>query len=301
MAGWLNRKQHDVIMYLHTENEILKEQLEKKGVKMKLSNAQRYKLAKKGKKLGRQGLMQYASIVTPDTILAWHRKLVAMKYTAKRMMKTGRQKRMEVIRGLCVQFAEENTNWGYGRIQGALSNLGYKVSMTTVGNILRAQGIVPSPERGKESNLQTFVRCHMDVMSAADFFTAEVWTLRGLVRYHVFFVMNLAQRQVEIVHIGCQVNGAVMAQLARNMTDSCDGILKAARYFVCDHDPLYTKDFRQLLTDTGVEVIDSLRSGLRPRRVALAPLRFAPSNKSGVSAAEWLCGEFRIGHQARVH
>jgi hypothetical protein len=114
----MNRKQHDVIMYLHAENEILKEQLDKKGVKLKLSNAQRYKLAKKGKKLGRQGLMQYASIVTPDTILAWHRKLVAMKYTAKRMMKTGRQKRMEVIRGLCVQFAEENMSWGYGRIQG---------------------------------------------------------------------------------------------------------------------------------------------------------------------------------------
>jgi hypothetical protein len=69
--------------------------------------------------------------------------------------------------------------------------------------------------------------------------------------------MNLAQRQVEIVHIGCQVNGAVMAQLARNMTDSFDGILKGARFFVCDHDPLYTKEFRQLLTDSGVEVIQT--------------------------------------------
>jgi hypothetical protein len=94
-------------------------------------------------------------------------------------------------------------------------------------------------------------------MSVADFFTVEVWMLRGLVRYHVFFVMNLAQRQVEIVHIGCQVNGAVMAQLARNMTDGIDGILKDARFFVCDHDPLYTKEFRQLLTDSGIEVIQT--------------------------------------------
>ena len=115
-------------------------------------------------------------------------------------------------------------------------------------------------------------------MSVADFFTVEVWTLRGLVRYHVFFVMNLAQRQVEIVHIGCQVNGAVMAQLGRNMTDDIDGILKDARFFVCDHDPLYTKEFHQLLTDSGVEVINSLRSGLRPKRVAFALLRFTPSN-----------------------
>ena len=150
-------------------------------------------------------------------------------------------------------------------------------------------------------NSNTLVRSHMDVMSVADFFTVEIWTLRGLVRYHVFFVMNLAQRKVEIVHIGCQVNGMVMAQLARNMTDSCDGILKGSRFFVCDHDPLYTKEFRQILTDCGFEVIDSLRSGLRPKRVAFAPLRFAPSNLSGMPPAEWLCGEFCLSHQARVH
>tara|TARA_B100001971_G_scaffold186646_1_gene186735 strand:- start:104 stop:673 length:570 start_codon:yes stop_codon:yes gene_type:complete len=97
----------------------------------------------------------------------------------------------------------------------------------------------------------------MDVMSVADFFTVEVWTLRGLVRYHVFFVMNLAKRQVEIAHIGCQVNGAVMTQVARNMTDSCDGILRGRHFFVCDHDSLYTKEFRQILTDSGVEVIQT--------------------------------------------
>lgn len=106
-------------------------------------------------------------------------------------------------------------------------------------------------------NSKQFVRSHMDVMSVADFFTVEVWTLRGLVRYHVFFVMNLAKRQVEVAHIGCQLNGAVMAQVARNMTDSCDGILKGRHFFVCDHDPLYTKEFRQILTNSGVEVIQT--------------------------------------------
>jgi hypothetical protein len=90
----MNRKQHDVIMYLHAENEILKEQLDKKGVKLKLSNTQRRKLAKRGKKLGRKGLMEYASIVTPETILYWHRKLVALKYTAKRKINTERQEEM---------------------------------------------------------------------------------------------------------------------------------------------------------------------------------------------------------------
>jgi hypothetical protein len=92
----------------------------------------------------------------------------------------------------------------------------------------------------------------MDVMSVADFFTVKVWTLRGLVRYHIIFVMNLAKRQIEMLYIGCQVNGAVMSQLARNMTDSCDGCLKDARFFVCDHDPLYTKEFQRVLTDCEV-------------------------------------------------
>ncbi len=158
LAGWMNRKQQKVIEYLLEENQILKQQFESTGKKLRLDNHQRRNLAKRGKAMGWAQLQQYATLVRPETILAWHRKLVALKYTAKRMLKTDRQKRMEVIQGLCVQFAEENMSWGYGRIQGALSNLGYKVSMTTVGNILRARGIVPSPERGKQSNWKTFVR-----------------------------------------------------------------------------------------------------------------------------------------------
>lgn len=153
-----------MINYLHAENEILKEQLDRKGIKLALSNTERRKLAKCGKKLGRKGLIQYASIVTPDRILYWHRKLVALKYTAKRKIKTDRQKEMEAIRELCIKFAEENASWGYGRIQGALSNLGYEVSETTVGNILRNAGIPPSEERmnsllGNSSCARTWRPC----------------------------------------------------------------------------------------------------------------------------------------------
>lgn len=132
---------------------------------MRLNDHPRRNLAKRSKAIGWADLQQYATLVRPETILGWHRKLVALKYTGKRRVRTDRQKRMEVIGELCVKFAEENQGWGYGRIQGALSNLGYKVSMTTVGNILRAKGIVPSPDRGKQSNWKTFVRSHMDVMS----------------------------------------------------------------------------------------------------------------------------------------
>lgn len=75
--------------------------------------------------------------------MAWHRKFIALKYTGKREINTERQQEMEVIRELCVKFAEENPDWGYNRIQGALSNVGYDVSDTTVGNILEPMALFP--------------------------------------------------------------------------------------------------------------------------------------------------------------
>ena len=87
------------------------------------------------------------------------------------------------------------------------------------------------------------------------FLTTEVWILRGLVRYQTLFVLNLATRKVEIAHIGCQVNGEVMVQIARNLTDWEDGFLNGMEYFVCDHDPLFTRQFRKILRSSGVEVI----------------------------------------------
>ena len=164
---------------------------------------------------------------------------------------------MAAIGELCVKFAIENAGWGYGRIQGVLSNIGYTISRTTVGNILRATGIEPSPDRGKESNWKRFIRSHLSVISVADFLTTEVWTLRGLVRYHTFFVMNLARREVHIAHIGCQTNGEVMAQVARNLTDAEDGFLKGMDYFICDHDCLYTRQFKSILKSAGVDVIQT--------------------------------------------
>ena len=254
LAGWMNRKQQMVIEYLLEENRILKEQFDKTGKKLKLTNQQRRELARKGRILGLQQLMEYASIATPQTIYAWHRRLVALKYTAKRKINTEKQNRMAVIRELCVKYATENLTWGYGRIQGALANVGYDISTTSVGNILREKGIIPAPERTRRGNWKRFIRSHISVISVADFFTVEVWTLRGLVRYQVFFVMDLAKRTVKIAHIGCQVDGQVMAQVARNLTDYEDGFLRGKRFFICDNDPLYTQQFERILNSAGIEI-----------------------------------------------
>ncbi len=141
--------------------------------------------------------MEYSSIAMPQTIYAWHRKLVALKYTTKRKINAEKQQRMAVIRELCVKFASGNQTWEYGRIQGALDNVCYKISSTTLGNILRVKGIIPAPERTRRRNWKLFICSHMSVILVADFFTVEVWALCGLVRYQIFFLMDLAKRTVD--------------------------------------------------------------------------------------------------------
>ncbi len=147
LSGWINRQQQDMIEYLITENLILKEKLGKKRIL--LSDYQRRRLAVKGKILGRKLLLEISTIVTPDTILRWHRQLVAQKwdYSDRRKKKPGRPALSEEVTQFILQMARENPMWGYDRIQGALSNIGHEISDTTVGNILKANGIEPAPER----------------------------------------------------------------------------------------------------------------------------------------------------------
>lgn len=113
-----------------------------------LNDDQRRLLAVKGKALGRKALRELTTIVTPDTILRWHRELVAQKWdhSAKRNA-VGRPRIRQVIVDLILRFAQENPSWGYDRIQGVLTNVGYQISDTTVKNVLKAHGIEPAPDR----------------------------------------------------------------------------------------------------------------------------------------------------------
>ena len=168
--------------YLVTENRILRHQL--KG-RIRLSDGERKTLAVIGQKLGKQALMGVAQIVKPDTILAWHRKLVAQKFDGSSQRKApGRPVIDPEVEALVVRMAWENRSWGYDRIVGALANLGYTISAQTVGNILKRHGLPPAPERKRTTTWKEFIRTHMDVLVATDFFTAEVWTLGGLVTYY---------------------------------------------------------------------------------------------------------------------
>jgi len=150
LAGWINRRQQDAVEYLLTENRVLRAKLGKKRIL--LNDDERRRLAVKGKILGRQMLEQLATIVTPETTLRWHRELVAAHWDyGKRWKSAGRAPVSQEIVLLVLRMAKENSTWGYDRIQGALANLGHRISDRTVGNILKTHGIEPAPDRRRQS------------------------------------------------------------------------------------------------------------------------------------------------------
>jgi len=185
--------------YLVTENRMLRNQI--KG-RVRLSDGERKTLAEIGQKLGKQALTEVAKIVKPDTILAWHRTLVAQKFDGSRQRKApGRPTIAKEVEDLVVRMAHENRSWGYDRIVGALANLGYTISDQTVGNILKRHGIPPAPERKTMTTWKEFIRMHLDVLVATDFCTAEVWTLGGLVTYYVLFFIHLGSRKGHVAGV----------------------------------------------------------------------------------------------------
>ncbi len=253
VSGWLNRHQQRILDYLKEENRILKEQLGRR--RPRLTDDQRRRLAVKGKALGRKILSEYASLVTPDTILRWYRKLIARKwdYSQKRRG-PGRPRVIDEIRTLALRMAFE-TRWGYTRIQGALKNLGHGVGRTTVANILKEHGLDGADRRQEKSTWRTFLKSHWDCLAALDFFTVEVLTLRGLVTYYVLLAMELSTRRVEVAGITPYPDDAIMAQVARNLTDEFDGFFRDKRYTIMDRDDKFTPKFRRILRDSGVRPV----------------------------------------------
>lgn len=196
VAGWMNQQQQFAIDYLREENRVLREQLGHR--RLRFSDDQRRRLAALAKRLTRRILKQIVGIVTPETLLAWHRKLIANKYDGSAQRGPGRPRTGSEMESLVVRLAQENRDWGYRRILGALSNLGYRVGRGTVANILRRHGIEPAPERERKTTWKEFLSRHWEQIVAADFFTIEVWTRRGLQRFIVLFFIELATRKVEI-------------------------------------------------------------------------------------------------------
>jgi transposase InsO family protein len=286
IAGWLNQPQRDALDCLREENRVLREQLG--GKRLRLNDDQRRRLAAKAKMLGRRILREVATIVTPETLLAWHRKLIAQKYDGSEQRGPGRPRTRDEIENLIVRMATENRDWGYRRIQGALANLGHEVARGTIANILNEHGLEPAPERNRKTTWKEFLSRHWEVIVATDFFTVEVWTRSGLTRFIVLFLIDLSTRRVGIAGIATKVNGSWMDQVARNLCDAGDGFLTGKRYLIHDRDPLFTAEFLGTLAASGVKSVK-----LPPRSPNLNPHaeRFARTIKESCLDRMILFGE----------
>jgi len=252
-AGWLQRQQAATIDYLRAENGVLRERLG--GRRIVFTDAERRRLAEKARSVGRKALHELGTVVTPDTLLRWHRELVARKWTFLERRRPGRPHTREELAASVVRMATENRSWGYTRIQGAMANLGHRLGRGTIRSILKAHGIEPAPARGRSMPWAVFLKVHWETLAASDFFSVEVWNWTGLVTYYVLFVIELATRRVCIAGITMNPDAPWMLQMARQLTDSEEGILNGKQHLIVDRDTKYCQAFRDFVAREGIEVI----------------------------------------------
>ena len=254
LAGWINRQQQEAIEYLKEENRILREKLGPKRIL--LNDSQRRRLAILGRRIGRRALSEVCCVFSPDTILKWHRKLVAMKYDgSQNRRKYGRPQITGELRDLIIKIARANRDWGSIRIQGYVKYLGYRVSPKTISNVLKEYGLRPEPDLRRRTTWNEFIKAHWQSLAAIDFFTTEIYTLKGLTRHMVLVVIDYATRKVEVAGIVQQADGEWMKQMARNLTDPFRGFLRGKKYLIHDRDSLFTRDFATILRQSGVKTV----------------------------------------------
>lgn len=187
-----------------------------------------------------------AFVVTPATILRWHRELVRRRWTYPKL---GRPPIDPEIRELVVRLASENPRWGYLRIVGELRHLSIRISPSTVQRILRHAGIGPAPRRSGPS-WSTFLRAQAYGVLACDFFTVETVWLR---RLYVLFFLEIGSRRVHLTGITTHPNSAWVTQQARNLTMSRD--LAPMRFLIRDRDTKFTRAFDDVFGADGIRVI----------------------------------------------
>jgi putative transposase len=189
-------------------------------------------------------------LVEPATLSRWHRELVRRRWTFPRRP-PGRPPTVSQARQLVLRLAAENPSWGYKRIHGELSGLGYRLSPSTVWNILRRHGIEPVPGRARLS-WREFLRQQAASIVECDFFTVDTIWLR---RFYVFFFIELERRRVHIAGVTAHPNGTWATQQARKVLMALNAEGKHPQILIRDRDVKLTKGFDEFLRTEGITVI----------------------------------------------
>jgi putative transposase len=215
-------------------------------------------------KLPRPTLRRLPLIVSPDTVLRWHRDLLRRRHTRiSRTTRPGRPATVRSIRALVLRLARDNPSWGYRRIHGELAILGIKVAPSTVWEILKTHGIQPAPHRD-HLTWATFLRSQAHGLLAADFF--DISTLTGA-RLVVLAIIEHATRRIRILGATAHPTAAWTTQMARNLVMDLQDAHATVTYLIRDRDSRYTAAFDAVLADSGITTITT---GIRlPRMNAI--------------------------------
>jgi transposase InsO family protein len=190
-----------------------------------------------------------AFLVTPGTVLGWHKALVKRHWT--HAGRPGRPALPEETVDLIVRMAKENPSWGYLRIVGELEKLGVKLSKTSVASVLKRHKLPPAPRRQGPTWGQ-FLRSQAKGIVATDFFSVDTVTLK---RYYVLFVIELERRVVHVLGVTDKPTGQWVAQVARNFVSTAEEAGKQLRFLVRDRDTKFTRTFDEVFRSVGAEVV----------------------------------------------
>jgi transposase InsO family protein len=200
------------------------------------------------------GSLRKFRLVSPSTLLRWHRELLSRKWTyPHRAGSSGRPPTRTALRVLVLRLARENPTWGHRRIHGELVTLGYTVSASTVWNILTRAGLDPAPRRSG-STWREFCRAQADSMLACDFFHVDTVLLR---RVYVFFVIEVGTRRVHLLGVTAHPTGDWVTQQARNLMLELDNASAKMRFLVRDRDTKFIRAFDDVFTGAGIRVLKS--------------------------------------------